>query len=82
MPLIRNIEDPRVVKQLDGLNHRNQFIRELASAILPGNDGFESVLSIANRVYERHSAPHQCSPQTGFINRRRPGQPEITALSA
>lgn len=83
MPLIRNIEDSRVVKQLDGLNHRNQFIRELASVILPYTDGFESVWSIANRVYERHSAPpQQCSPQAGFINRRRPDRREITALSA
>jgi hypothetical protein len=57
MPLIRHIEDPRFVKQLDGLNHRNQFIRELASAILQENDGFESVLSLANRVYDRHCSP-------------------------
>ena len=55
--LIRNIEDPRFVKQLDGLNHRNQFIRELASAILPQDSGFESVWSIANRVYDRHCSP-------------------------
>ena len=34
MPLIRNIEDPRVVTQIDGLSRRNQFIREIASAIL------------------------------------------------
>jgi hypothetical protein len=54
MPLIRNIEDPRFVEQLNGLDHRNQFIRELASVILPGNDDFESVFSLANRVYDRH----------------------------
>jgi len=57
MPLIRNIEDPRFVQQLDGLNHRNQFIRELASAILHENSGFESVLNLANRVYDRHCSP-------------------------
>ncbi len=57
MPLIRNIEDPRFVKQLDGLNRRSQFIRELASAISAENAGFESVLSIANRVYDRHCSP-------------------------
>ena len=34
MPLIRNIEDPRVVTQIDGLSRRSQFIREIASAIL------------------------------------------------
>jgi hypothetical protein len=65
MPLIRNIEDPKFVKQLDGLNHRNRFIRELASAILHENDGFESVLSLANRVYDRH-----CSPRAGLSARR------------
>lgn len=64
MPLIRNIEDHKFVKQLDGLNHRNQFIRELASAILQENDGFESVLSLANRVYDKH-----CSPRAGLSSR-------------
>jgi hypothetical protein len=76
MPLIRNIEDPRFVKQLDGLNHRSQFIRELASVILP-HEGFESIWSIANRVYDRH-----CSPQAGVLNRRRFERPARTALSA
>jgi hypothetical protein len=77
MPLIRNVEDPRFVKQLDGINHRMQFIRELASVILPAQDGFESVLSIANRVYDRH-----CSPQAGLLNRRRFDEPARTALIA
>jgi hypothetical protein len=61
MPLSRNIEDPKFVKQLDMLDHRNQFIRELAIAILPDRAGFESVSSIANRVYDRHcSALRNC----------------------
>ena len=77
MPLIRNIEDPRFAKQLDGLNHRNQFIHEIASVILAGHDGFESVWSIANRVYDRHSSPHAASP-----NRGRGEQPRRVALSA
>lgn len=77
MPLIGNIEDPRFAKQLDGLNHRNQFIHDLASVILPGHDGFESVWSIANRVYDRHSSPHTASP-----NRGRCEQPRRVALSA
>jgi hypothetical protein len=77
MPLIRNIEDPRFAKQLDGLNHRNQFIRELATIILAGHDGFESVWSIANRVYDRHSSPQTTSP-----NRTRCEQPVKIALSA
>lgn len=61
MPLIRNIEDPKFARQLDGLSHRNRFIRELACAILLENDSFESVLSLANRVYDRH-----CSPPAGL----------------
>ncbi len=65
MPLIQNIEDPRFVTQLDGLKHRNQFIRELASAILHENDGFEGVLNLANRVYDRH-----CSPRAGLSSTR------------
>ncbi len=77
MPLIRNIEDPRVVRQIDGLNRRNQFIREVASAILSQSAGFESVSSIANRVYDRH-----CSPQAKRSDRVRFDGSRITALSA
>lgn len=79
MPLIRNIniEDPRFVKQLDLLDHRNQFIHELARIVLPEHEGFESVWSIANRVYDRHSSPRAGSP-----NRHRFDQPARTALSA
>ena len=77
MFLIRNIEDPRVVRQIDGLNRRNQFIREIASAILSQNAGFESVLSIANRVYDRH-----CSPQARRSDRVRFDGSRMTALSA
>jgi hypothetical protein len=75
MPLIRNIEDPRFVKQLDSLDRRNQFIHELARIILPEHESFESVLSIANRVYDRH-----CSPRASSLSRFR--HPETTALSA
>ena len=77
MPLIRNIEDPRVVTQIDGLNRRNQLIRELAIAILPETRGFESVLSIANRVYDRH-----CAPQARRSDRVRFDGSRMTALSA
>ena len=77
MPLIRNIEDPRVVSQIDGLSRRNQFIREIASAILCQSAGFESVLSIANRVYDRH-----CSPQARRSDRVRFDGSRMTALSA
>lgn len=71
MPLIRNIEDPRVVREIDGLNRRNQFIRELASAILPGNPGFESVLSIANRVYDRHCSSRATGSDRNSFDRSR-----------
>jgi hypothetical protein len=77
MPLIgnvRNIEDARFVKQLDLLEHSNQFIRELARIVLPERAGFESVWNIANRVYDRH-----CSPQSESVNHF---YPETTALSA
>ena len=77
MPLIRNLEDPRVATQMDGLSRRNQFIREIATAILPQNAGFESVLSIANRVYDRH-----CSPPARRADRVRFDGSRITALSA
>jgi hypothetical protein len=77
MPLSRNIDDPKFVKQLNMLDHRNQFIRELAIAILPDLAGFESVSSIANRVYDRH-----CSPQREPLNRSRLNRPARTALSA
>ena len=75
MPLIRNIEDARFVKQLDRLEHNNQFIRELARIVLAEREGFESVWCIANRVYDRHS-----SPQSESLNRFC--HPETTALSA
>ena len=80
MPLIRNIrniEDTRFVKQLDLLEHSNQFIRELAGIVLAEREGFESVWSIANRVYDQH-----CSPQSEAVNRSSFCQPETTALSA
>jgi hypothetical protein len=77
MPLIRNIEDPRFLKQLDGLERRDQFIREMATAILPGHSSFASVLTIANRVYDRH-----CSPKAGLLNGRRFERSRRTALSA
>jgi hypothetical protein len=77
MPLIRNIEDLRFVKQLDLLDRRNQFIHGLASVILPDYDSFATVWSIANRVYDQH-----CSPRAGLLNRRRLDRPARTALSA
>ncbi len=79
MPLIRNIDtdDLRFVKQLDVLNRRSQFIRELAGVLLPAHDGFESVWSIANRVYDLH-----CSARAGGSARSSFAKSKITALSA
>jgi hypothetical protein len=80
MPLIKNIsdiEDPRFVTQLDRLDHRNQFIRELARILLSEHEGVESVWSIANRVYDRHCSPHSESPDRHPLDR-----PARTALIA
>ena len=77
MPLIRNIsniEDRRFVTQLDWLDGRNQFMRELARIVLTEREGFESVWNIANRVYDRHSSPQSesldgvCHPETAALS--------------
>ncbi len=77
MPLIRIVEDRGFATELDHLNHRSQFIREMASAILPVGEGFESVMSLANRVYERHYPP-----QAELPNAYRAEIPGRTSLSA
>lgn len=78
MFLIRNIiEDPGLDGQWDALDLRYRFIRELASVILPSSDGFETVLRLANQVYDRH-----CSPQAGWLNGCHFDRPVGTALSA
>ena len=77
MPLINNIsniEDSRFVTQLDRLDSRNQFIRELARILLSEHEGIESVWNIANRVYDRH-----CSAGSEPLSRF---YPDTTALSA
>lgn len=79
MPLIMNIQDvrfaeARFARELSVLNHRAEFIREMARVVLANNNGYESVWTIANRVYERH-----CSPQADRMGRSRFDQ---TALSA
>ena len=80
MPLIKditNIEDPRFVTQLDRLEGRNQFIRELARILLSDHEGVESIWNIANRVYDRH-----CLPQPESIDRHPFDRPARTALIA
>jgi hypothetical protein len=82
MPLIMNIEDARFVdarfaRELNILDHRTEFIREMARVILANNNSFESAWTIANRVYERH-----CSAQAEWLNRDYSDTPARTALSA
>jgi hypothetical protein len=79
MPLTRifGVDHSGFANDLDSLEGRQQFIRELAAVILPAHEGFESVWSVANRVYDRH-----CSPSAGSFNRRRYERPSGIALSA
>jgi hypothetical protein len=77
MSLVRATEDRRFAIQLNRLEHFNQFISGIATAILAGNHDFESVWSIANRVYEQH-----CSAKVGFMTASGLDQPGDTALSA
>ena len=70
-------EDPRFAKQLNHLDHFNQFISEIANAIVSGSDQFEDVWSIANRVYDQY-----CSPKVTFIARPGLDESERTRMSA
>jgi len=69
-------EDSRFAKQLKRLEHFHQFICDVAGAVLPGRN-FESVWSIANRVYDRYS-----SSPVRFLSRSQPDESGMTALSA
>jgi hypothetical protein len=79
MPLTRifGMDSSGFANDLDSLERRQQFIRELAAVILPAHEGFESVWSVANRVYDRH-----CPPSAGSFKRRRYERPSGIALSA
>lgn len=70
-------EDPRFAQQVNRLDHFNQFISEIATAIVSGSDDFEDVWNIANRVYDRH-----CSPKLTFIARPGLDVSERTRMSA
>ena len=59
---VRATEDRQIRNQLNRLEHFNQFISGIATAIVAGNQDFESVWSIANRVYEQH-----CSPKVRYM---------------
>jgi hypothetical protein len=56
MSPIRVVENTRLAAQLNQLDQLKQFISGLATAIAAGRHDFESVWSIANRVYDRHSS--------------------------
>lgn len=71
----RATEDSVFANQLTRLDHFNQFISGIATALVAGNQDFESVWSIANRVYEEH-----CSPKVRYMS--NPGRQQNTALSA
>ena len=74
---LRAIQDFRLAAQLQRLDRFSRFISEIAPAIVAGNDDFESVWSIANRVYEQH-----CSPKVRFMPNSGLDQSRDTALSA
>jgi len=50
-------EDRKFAGQLHRLDHINQFLCEIATAILPGNEAFENVWSAANRVCDQYYSP-------------------------
>ena len=75
-PIARE-ENSRFDKQLNRLDHFHQFISEVAGLILLGNQGYETVWNIANRVYDRHS-----SPRPESLNRHPFDRPTRSALIA
>ena len=70
-------EDPRLARDLNKLDRFNQFICDVATVIVSGNDSFESVWTTANQVYDRH-----CSAKVRFMTRSSLDQSGRTALSA
>jgi hypothetical protein len=81
MPPLSAIQDSRLTTQLQRLDQFSHFISDIATAIVAtaivaGNNEFESVWSIANRVYDSH-----CSAKVRFITPPL-DQSGTTALSA
>ena len=74
---IRATEDSKFATQLNRLEQSNQFISGIATAMVAGNHDFESVWSIANRVYEQH-----CSAKVRFITNSGMERSQNTPLSA
>ena len=72
---IRATEDSKFATQLNRLEQFNQFISGIATAIVAGNRDFESVWSIANRVYEQHCSARSGSSRTlAWIARETPAE--------
>ena len=80
MPPLRATQDSRLAAQLQRLDQFSHFISDIAIAMvattIAGNEEFESVWNIANRVYDRH-----CSAKVRFLARPL-DQSGTTALSA
>lgn len=80
MPPLSATQDSRLATQLQLLDQFSHFISDIATAIvattIAGNDEFESVWNIANRVYDRH-----CSAKVRFLTGPL-DQSGTTALSA
>jgi len=70
-------ENARFAAELNHLGQFNDFISEIAAAIVASDQDFESVWSIANRVYDRHARP-----KLRFIKHASFDQSKTTALSA
>ena len=73
----RATENTRFAIQLNQLSQVNQFLSEVAAAIVARSDDFENVWSIANRVYERH-----CPGNIRVMTRSGLDPSQNTALSA
>jgi hypothetical protein len=54
MSPIRATENARFTNELNQLNQFSQFLSEIAAVVVAGNDEFENIWNIANRVYDRH----------------------------
>ena len=47
-------ENTRFTNELNQLNQFSRFLSEIAAVVVAGNDEFENIWNIANRVYDRH----------------------------
>jgi hypothetical protein len=63
MSPIRATEKTRFNSELNQLNQFSQFLSEIAAVVVAGNDDFENIWNIANRVYDRH-----CSGESSAEN--------------